>query len=395
MFAHLFQTPVTLDRLAVADAALRASLPDAARSERPLSLAEQKERRQERKKAVIEEFGKPLVNIQLHDGLITPIQVVDLLEVDLPLQGDLRKAIINGLNQSLVLHQKNLRQQLYRESFNFQPGHLIFFITDNYGQHLRAFRDYESRLDDVVKGLNPRHHRLLLVRYFVPPVPDDLRRYSDIFIPSEFESALIAMIGFCDLNFNLYNLPLAKWEMLIANLASSGLYLMIPPHNREHSVLEALTLDYGEVNFKKIRVRYVLDDRVEKQTVIIPYFVLLLAFFCSDPTETKSFPYHYLFSATGKAKDKSLAKGHVSFHKLFNKLLDESLLPAQFNKCLAILFNEAFKPHQEDIEDYLAKLQQKSLGMAHQPQGYEKPWEQDLLNFDEEFNFEGFSGKDC
>jgi hypothetical protein len=363
-------------------------LPEIAKFERPLSLAQQKERRQERKQAVIEEFGKPLVNIQLHDGLITPIHVVDLLEVVLPFKGDLKKAIANGLNQSLVLHQKNLRQQLYRESFNFQPGHLLMLITDHYGQQVKAFRDYESSFDEVIHFLNPRQHRLLLVRYFVPPVPDDLRRYSDIFIPSEFEAVLIEIINFCEANFNFYNLPLNKWELLIENLATSGLHLMLPPNNQERSILAVLTLDHGEINYKKVRVHQILDDRVEKQTLIIPYFVLLLAFFCSDSTETNSFQYHYLFSATGGTKQKSLSQGNVSFHKLFNKLLDESLLSAQFNKCLAILFNEVFKPRQEEIEDYLTKLQQKALIGSHQTLFYEKPWEQDLLNFDEEFKFD-------
>jgi hypothetical protein len=387
MLAQLFQKQIPSNEVAMAVSATNLSLPTASRSERLLSLAEQKDRRQERKQAVIEEFGKPLVNIQLHDGLITPIHVVDLLEVVLPFKGDLKKAIANGLNQSLVLHQKNLRQQLYRESFNFQPGHLLMLITDNYGQHIKALRNYEDRLDDVVKFLNPRKHRLLLVRYFVPPVPDDLRRYRDIFIPSEFEAVLIEIINFCEANFNLYNLPLKKWELLIANLATSGLHLMLPPNNQERSILAALTLDHGEINYKKVRVHQVLDDRVEKQTLIIPYFVLLLAFFCSNPAETNSFQYHYLFSATGNTKQKSLSQGNTSFNKLFNKLLDESLLSAQFNKCLAILFNEVFKPRQEEIEDCLTKLQQKVLISRNQTisheNSYEKPWDQDLLNFDE------------
>jgi len=180
---------------------------------------------------------------------------------------------------------------------------------------------------------------------------------------------------------------LKKWELLIVNLATSGLHLMLPPNNQERSILAALTLDHGEINYKKVRVHQVLDDRVEKQTLIIPYFVLLLAFFCSNPAETNSFQYHYLFSATGNTKQKSLSQGNTSFNKLFNKLLDESLLSAQFNKCLAILFNEVFKPRQEEIEDCLTKLQQKVLISGNQTisheNSYEKPWDQDLLNFDE------------
>jgi hypothetical protein len=390
MFAELFPQQTPSDGAPGSDFAPESDCPEISRAERSLSLAEQKKRRHERKQAVIEEFGKPLVNIQLDDGLLTPVHVVDLLEVILPFKGDLNKVIQNGLNQSLVLHQKNLRQQLYRESFNFQPGHLLLLITDNYGQHLRAFRDYESNLEDVVKFLNPRQHRLLLVRYFVPPVPDDLRRYSDIFIPPEFETALIAIISFCEANFNLYNLPLLKWERLIANLANSGLYLLLPPNHQEKTILSLLTLDPDQVNYKKMRVRQVLDDRVEKRTLIIPYFVLLLAFFCSDPTESNSFQYHYLFAATGNAKQRTLSQGNVSFQKLFNQLLDESLLPAQFNKCLAILFNEVFKPRQEEIEAYLLKLHQQSLGGGDRVVAYEKPWEQDLINFDEEFDFRNF-----
>lgn len=384
MFSSLFSNkndPEPIDPVAANQALTDTNV---ARSEHILSLAEQKERRQERRRAVIEEFGKPLVNIQLHDGLMTPIHVVDLLEVVLPLKGDIKKAILNGLNQSIVLHQKNLHQRLYRESFNFQPSRLLMLITDNQGQHIAAFRDYENRLDNIVKSLDPRHHRLLLVRYFVPSVPDDLRRHRDIFIPSEFERVLIEIINFCEVNFNLYNLPLPKWEALIGNLAASGLYLIFPPNNEDRSILNALTLNHGEINYKKVRVHQLCNDRVEKQTAIIPYFVLLLAFFCSQPTEAGSFEYHYLFSVTGNANQKVINQENISFQKLFNQLLDTSLLPAQFNKCLAILFNEAFKPHQEDIEDYLTRLQNRAPLGSSQSLSYAKPWDQDLANFNED-----------
>ena len=93
MFAQLFQNQTNSNDGAMTVSDPIPDVPEAAPFERQLSLAKQKERRQERKQAVIEEFGKPLVNIKLQDGLITPIHVVDLLEVVLPFKGDIRKAI--------------------------------------------------------------------------------------------------------------------------------------------------------------------------------------------------------------------------------------------------------------------------------------------------------------
>ena len=44
-------------------------------------------------------------------------------------------------------------------------------------------------------------------------------------------------------------------------------------------------------------------------------------------------------------------RGEVSFPKLFNGLLDESLLPEQFNKCLSIIYNESFHLKEVEIND--------------------------------------------
>jgi hypothetical protein len=80
---------------------------------------------------------------------------------------------------------------------------------------------------------------------------------------------------------------------------------------------------------------------------------LLLAFFCSDPSENNVFSYHYLFSSTGISNKDLIVNKSLSFPKLFNQLLDESLLPPEFNQCLIRIYNEVFRPRQELISNLL------------------------------------------
>jgi hypothetical protein len=55
-----------------------------------------------------------------------------------------------------------------------------------------------------------------------------------------------------------------------------------------------------------------------------------------------------------------MESGKVSFPKLFNKLLDESLLPNQFRKCLSTIYYEAFILHQYELEDIIFKFREIS-----------------------------------
>lgn len=120
-----------------------------------------------------------------------------------------------------------------------------------------------------------------------------------------------------------------------------------------------LTTDYSDIGYRKIRAKLILKDTVEKHTIVIPLFIVLLAFFCSEKTARSSFPYHFLFTATGDAKQRSMERGDVSLFKLFNQLLDESLLPEQFNKCLSIIYNESFRLHQTEIDDLFLQFRER------------------------------------
>ncbi len=78
-----------------------------------------------------------------------------------------------------------------------------------------------------------------------------------------------------------------------------------------------------------------------------------MALFCSDQSEQSRFPYNLLFTPTGDHKKLSMNQGNISFFNLFNKLLDESLLPNQFRKCLSTIYYEAFMLNQPEMDDLL------------------------------------------
>ncbi|MBJ7898596.1 MAG: hypothetical protein GC158_01460 [Cyanobacteria bacterium RI_101] len=325
------------------------------------TIEEQKQKHFYRKKIVINEFGKSVINLKLHHGILTPLHIVDLMEVDLPQRGNLLRAVETSLHLSLKLHKENLRQKLYRQAFNLQPGHLLCVVKDKSLNKVVSFKDYSQNLDKFLQAVNPANHRILLVRYFIPPIPDDLHQYDDVPLPPKFESALQDILNYCDLNYSIDNLTLGKWQELISSLSDFGVVLNFPNCEADKSLLSLMKEDSSNLNYRKIQVRLILKDTVEKHTIVLPLFVLLSAFFCSLPQEKNSFPYHFLFTATGDAKKRSLERGDISFFKLFNQLLDESLLPEQFNKCLSIIYNNFFRFKQEEIKDLLVQFNDKNI----------------------------------
>ena len=324
-----------------------------------LSLDEQKQQRFQRKRLVIDEFGKSVINLKLQHGILTPLHIVDVAEVDLPLSGNLHQVVEAGVQSSLETHKENLRQKLYRESFNLEPGHLLVVTKDKEQDQIISFKDYNKNLDKFLEVLDPLAHRLLLVRYFIPPIPDDMHQFDDVELPPKFEQALRDIVNYCDLNYSLDNVNYDKWQLLISSLNDSGVILNFPNHNEEKPLNEILMADYSDIGYRKIRAKLILKDTVEKHTVVIPLFVVLLAFFCSEKAARSSFPYHFLFTATGDAKQRSMERGDISFFKLFNQLLDESLLPEQFNKCLSIIYNESFRLHTTEIDDLFLTFRER------------------------------------
>jgi hypothetical protein len=324
-----------------------------------LSLEEQKRQRFQRKKLVIDEFGKSVINLKLQQGILTPLHIVDVAKVDLQSSHNLHQIVENGVKKSLEHHKENLRHKLYRELFNLQPGHLLVVTKDKKTDQIISFKDYNKNLDKFLELLNPFAHRLLLVRYFIPPIPDDMHQFDDVELPEKFEVALRDIVNYCDLNYSLDNVTFDKWYNLINSLSDTGVILNFPNHTEEKPFEDLLGADYSHMGYRKIRAKLILKDTVEKHTVVIPLFILLLAFFCSDKKDCNSFLYHFLFTATGEAKQRSMERGDVSFFKLFNQLLDESLLPEQFNKCLSIIYNESFRLHQTEIDDLFLSFRER------------------------------------
>ena len=317
-----------------------------------LSIEEQKERQKQRKRLIIDEFGKSVINF-LYDDIWTPLHIIDFIEVDCPKGSPLKIHVENAIKASLENHKENLRGRIYKQSFNLQPGNLLMVVKDRYNQSITSFRNCDRDINKLIEFFNPTVHRLLLVRHFRPPVPDDLYQYDDVMLPPQFEEALKEIVNYCDLNYSLDNVNFTKWQKLIYDLSDSGVMLHFPNNPQELPLKQLLNVDYSNIGYHKITVKQILKDTVEKQTIVIPLFIIFLAFFCSDISEKNIFPYHYLFTATGSSKNYASTYELFSFPKLFNKLLDESLLPKQFNKCLSIIYNEAFRMRQTEMDDLL------------------------------------------
>lgn len=330
-----------------------------------LSLAEQREEQYQRKRLVIDEFEKSLINLQLEHGIWTPLYIVDIFEVNLPAKPPWHEVIKSAFNQCYDAHKQKLRQRIYRESFNFQSGELLIVVKDEKGEIISALKESPKNIKILLQRLktgeiNSSSHKLLLVRYFVPPVPDDLYKCDSIQLPSKFEQAVKEIVNYCDLNYCRDNLSFEKWEKLVKELDKLGFVMTFPDTTEKVSLTQLLTENYSNVGYHRIKVEEIVKDTIDKNPVIIPLFILLLGFFCSERYEDNSLSYHYLFNATGDQK-KLTYPGEENFPKLFNKLLDESLLPNQFRKCLATIYYEAFMLRQYDIDDLLFSFREKYL----------------------------------
>ncbi|MGL5035748.1 MAG: hypothetical protein ACRC6M_18330 [Microcystaceae cyanobacterium] len=323
-----------------------------------LSVEEQKENHKQRKQAIIDEFGKSVINF-LYDEIWTPLHIIDLMEGEFSPEIDLRVSVKDGIQSSLEAHKEKLRGKIYRQSLNLQPGNLLIVLKNSYGDVIESFKDRDRDINKLVCMLNPQQHRLLFLRHFIPPIPDDLYQFDDVVLPLGFAEALTEIVNYCDLNYSLDNVTFDKWEKLVTDLSDSGVFLHLPNQEEEIPFQEILSVDFGQLNYNKITVKQVLKDTVDKQTIVIPLFVIFLAFFCSEASEKSIFPYHYLFTATGSSKERSMTRGLFSFPKLFNQLLDESLLPQQYAKCLAILYREAFYMRGAEIDDIFMNFRER------------------------------------
>jgi hypothetical protein len=324
-----------------------------------LSLEEQKKRLKQRKAIIIEEFGQSLINF-LYDGIWTPLKILDLLEVNFQRNSNSKTTIENAIKQSIEIHKENLKEGLYRKSLNFQPAHILLVVKTKDGEFVDSFRNYEQDIIKLVKSLDVNLHRLIVVRYVVPPVPDDLYKPDEVEIPLKFQEVLKNIATYVNENFNEANLDFEKFERLINLLGESGTLLQFPKSQKEYSLKNIKTIDCDEVGYNKLTIKQTIKDTVEKADIIvIPVYVLLLAFFCSSISESTIFSYHYLFSATGASEKQSIASKSLSFPKLFNQLLDESLLPQQFNQCLLRLYHEVFRPREEEINNLLESFREE------------------------------------
>lgn len=145
-----------------------------------LSIQKQREEQIKRKKIIIKYFGKSLLNLQLETGIWTPVYIVDLYEVDFSQnQEDYAPLIDNALNECFEIHKQKLRQKIYRESFNLQPGELLIVAKEIEGEIFLSCKKFPYNIEKLIELLNcgfftSHTHQLFFLRYFVPPIPDDL-----------------------------------------------------------------------------------------------------------------------------------------------------------------------------------------------------------------------------
>lgn len=328
------------------------------------SLEEQQELQIKRKRLVINDFGKSLINLQLEHGIYTPLYIVDIHEVPLKDKMDFKKVVADGFEESYQIHKENLRQSIYRKSFYFQPAELLIVLKNDQGETVLCLKYLHENTKKLIKYLSegvypPSSHRLLLVRYFIPPIPDDLYKCDNIQVPPKFEEAVRDIVNYCDLHYNAKNLTFEKWENLLNGLNVFGMIMTFPDTEETGKITDLFTNSYSHLGYHRVKVEELVKDTVEKNPVVVPLFVLLLAFFCSDKSEQSRFPYNLLFTPTGDHKKLSMDRGEVSFFSLFNKLLDESLLPNQFRKCLSTIYYEAFMLNQPEMDDLLFLFQEE------------------------------------
>ncbi|WP_017296479.1 hypothetical protein [Geminocystis herdmanii] len=337
------------------------------------SIEQQRKLQVERKRQIINEFEKSLLNLQIETGIWTPVYIVNLYELDFSEpQTDFAPFIEKSLEDSFAIHKENLKQKIYRESFNLQPAETLIVIKEISGEIFLSFKKFPFNIEKLVELLNvgfltPSTHKILLLTYFIPPIPDDLYKFDNIIIPQTFEDAIKDIVNYCDRHFNTDNLTFDKWQNLILGLNAQGMIIKFPDSEETVTLDKILTEDYSNIGYHRLKVEEIVKDTVEKNPIVIPFFILLLAFFCSEKSDSQIFTYHYLFSPTGLAKKRLMDNGKISYPKLFNKLLDESLLPNQFRKCLSTIYYEGFILHQYEVDDLLFKFREKYIQSQPKP----------------------------
>lgn len=330
-----------------------------------LSLEEQRNLQIERKRNVINEFGKSLINFQIETGIWTSLFIVDFYEVNFrEIPSDFVTFIEEELDKSLKIHKENLKQKIYRESFNLQPAETLIVIKEINGEVVLSFKNFPYNIEKLAELLNARFftpdtHKILFLTYFIPPIPDDVYKLENIIIPNQFELVIKDIVNYCDRHFNTDNLTLQKWETIVNELNRQGLILRFPDSEKIAPLSTILTEDYSTIGYHRLKIQEFVRDKIEKNPVVIPFFIMLLALFCTPPHENQVFSYHDLFSSTGLSKERSKERKEKSFVKLFNKLLDESLLPNQFRKCLSTIYYEGFILHQYEVDDLLFKYREQ------------------------------------
>ena len=354
------------------------------------SPEEQQELQIKRKRLVIKEFGKSLINLQLEHGIYTPLHIVDIYETSLLKNTDIAQVIQDGVKDSDEIHKSNLRQSIYRKSFYFQPSELLMVLKNDQGESVLSLKYLRKNLNKLIEYLKDGtypilSHRLLLVRYFIPPIPDDLYKYENIQIPPKFEEVVRDIVNYCDLNYNAKNLTFEKWENLLNGLNAFGMIMKFPDSDEKGKITDLLTNDYSHLGYHCVKVEEIVKDTVEKNPVVLPLFIIVLAFFCSDKSKQSRFPYNLLFTPTGDQKEILMDKNDFSFFNLFNKLLDESLLPNQFRKCLATIYYEAFMLNQPEIDDLFFLFREE----------YRKKYLQEYRKSEGEYDYSSFyTGED-
>ncbi|MDJ0660369.1 MAG: hypothetical protein QNJ42_12915 [Crocosphaera sp.] len=321
-----------------------------------LDLWEEKVSHQQRQQLINKEFGNYIINVFLDRKQWTSLYVIDFLKVNWSEEYDLRSNLENHLKKSREIHKINLNQVYYKKSLNLQPTHLLLMVKTQQNKIIIALRQSEKHIDLLVNKLQPNHHRLLLVRYLGSPVSYHHRPANDVVIPASFQKVVKDIINYVDLNYSLDNLTFKKWKNLMINFHELNVKFKIDKHSQPISIIKLLTTDYSHLSYDQIMVEKIDKNQLENKNAQIPLFILLLALFCSEPSSTRVFSYNYLFLIDVNSQNHSTLLNNLSFPKLFYQLLDESLHPQQFQKCLSMIYNQSFKYKEEKINKLLFKF---------------------------------------
>ncbi len=326
------------------------------------------QKQKQRRQSIINEFGKCLINLQVDNGEVITIYIIDFMEVPITHETEYFQTIKTTIDRFFELHKENLTDKLYRDSFNLQETEILIIVKDQRNKIVLAFTNDRQNIALLIDAMNlggitPENHTVLLVRYCKPINQEEpkISQSANLRVPLESKKIVNEIIDYCKLNYSQDNLTFEKWQKLILGLHKMGLLINLP-YNKEGSAFKnILTKDYGSIGYNRVQVKKTFREDVRKLPMILPLFVVILAFFCSERYQDNSFFYHYLFESIDSRDNRFTGFDENIFTKLFNQLLEQSLPEEQFKQCLLTIYYQAFMPHENEINKLFSSYRKQHL----------------------------------